>query len=163
MPSFDVVSEIDLQEVDNALHQARKEIEQRYDFKGTHTSVEKTDDGLVLKANSEGRVQAALDVLQGKLVKRGVSLRSVKPGPVAAAGGGLFRQVLALQQGIPQDKAREIIKFIKDTKMKVQGSIQGDAVRVTGKSRDELQACIQAIRGRAEALGLELQFVNFRD
>src|SRR5713226_8990190 len=145
MPSFDVVSKTNLAEVDNAVNQARKEIATRYDFQGTHTEISFSDDKttLHLKANSEGRLQAAYDVLQSKLVKRGVSLRALQPGPV--------------------EKAKELIKALKDTKMKVQGSIQGDQLRITGKNKDDLQAAMALFRGQQEKVNLDLQFTNFRD
>src|SRR5712692_8012811 len=138
MPSFDAVSKIDLQELDNAVNQTRKEIATRYDFQGTHTEVSLAEDrnGILLKANSEGRLQAAYEVLQSKLVKRGVSLRALQPGPMDAAALGHVKQTIALQQGIPMDKARELVKAVKDSKLKVQVSIQGDQLRVSGKSKD---------------------------
>jgi uncharacterized protein YajQ (UPF0234 family) len=163
MPSFDIVNQIDLQEVDNALNQAGKEIAQRYDFKNTATSVAFAEDrkSILLKASTEGRLEAALDVLQSKLVKRGVSLKALTVGKVEPAPGGHVRQTATLQQGIPVEKGREIVAHLKGSKLKVQASIQGDQLRVTGKSKDELQAAIQLVR--ALDVGLELQFVNFRD
>lgn len=161
MPSFDVVSEIDMHELDNAVQQAHKEVQQRYDFRGTDASVERGDDGLLLKANSENRVAAVLTVLHEKLVKRGVSLKSLdalKPEP---ASKGAYRQVVKLKEGISKDKAKEITKFIKDSKLKVQASIQGDQVRVSGKKRDVLQETIQALKGNN--FDLELKYTNFRD
>ncbi len=163
MPSFDIFSKVDMQEVDNALNQATKEIAQRYDFKGAETSVALGDDkkSIVVKANSEGRVQAAVEVLLSKLVKRGVPLKAVAFGKIEPMGGNLVRQVATLQQGIPVEKGRDIVKAIKDSKLKLQASIQGDQLRVSGKSRDELQSCIQLVRG--QDFGLDLQFGNFRD
>ncbi|HUB08711.1 MAG TPA: YajQ family cyclic di-GMP-binding protein [Myxococcales bacterium] len=163
MPSFDIFSKVDMQEVDNALNQATKEIAQRYDFKGTETSVALGEDkkSIVVKANSDGRVLAAVEVLQGKLVKRGVPLKAVVFGKVEPIGGDMVRQVATLQQGIPVEKGRDIVKAIKDAKMKVQASIQGDQLRVSGKARDDLQACIQLVRG--QDFGVDLQFGNFRD
>ena len=163
MPSFDIFSKVDMQEIDNALNQATKEIAQRYDFKGAETSVALGDDkkSIVVKANSEGRVQAAVEVLLSKLVKRGVPLKAVAFGKIEPMGGNLVRQVATLQQGIPVEKGRDIVKAIKDSKLKLQASIQGDQLRVSGKSRDELQSCIQLVRG--QDFGLDLQFGNFRD
>jgi uncharacterized protein YajQ (UPF0234 family) len=163
MPSFDIVNQIDLQEVDNALNQASKEIAQRYDFKNTSTSVAFAEDrkSILIQANSEGRLQAAVDVLQSRLVKRGVSLKALTLGAMEPAAGGHVRQTATLQQGIPVEKGREIVKHLKESKLKVQTSIQGDQLRVSGKSRDELQSAIQLVR--EVDVGLELQFVNFRD
>jgi uncharacterized protein YajQ (UPF0234 family) len=163
MPSFDIVNQVDLQEVDNALNQAGKEIAQRYDFKNTATSVAFAEDrkSILIQANSEGRLQAAVDVLQSRLVKRGVSLKALTLGSVEPAAGGSVRQTGTLQQGIPVEKEREIVKHLKESKLKVQASIQGDQLRVSGKSRDELQSAIQLVRELD--VGLELQFVNFRD
>jgi cyclic-di-GMP-binding protein len=163
VPSFDIVNQVDMQEVDNALNQASKEIIQRYDFKNTATSVAFGEDrkSIVMKANSEGRLEAALDVLQTKLVKRGVSLKALTLGKIEPAPGGHVRQTATLQQGIPVEKAKEIIAQLKESKLKVQGSIQGDQLRVSGKARDDLQTAIQLVRGID--FGLELQFVNFRD
>lgn len=165
MPSFDVVSKINLQELDNAVNQTRKEIATRYDFQGTHTEVTLADDraSILLKANSEGRLQGAYDVLQSKLVKRGVSLRALQPGPVDSAALGQVKQAIALQQGIAVEKARELVKALKDSKMKVQAAIQGDQLRVTGKSKDELQAAMALLRAQQDKLKLDLQFTNFRD
>ena len=163
MPSFDIVNQVDMQEVDNALNQASKEIAQRYDFKNTATSVAFGEDkkSILMKASTEGRLEAALDVLQSKLVKRGVSLKALNVGKVEPAPGGHVRQTATLQQGIPVEKAKEIVAQLKESKLKVQGSIQGDQLRVSGKARDDLQAAIQLVRGID--FGLELQFVNFRD
>jgi uncharacterized protein YajQ (UPF0234 family) len=165
MPSFDVVSKINLQELDNALNQAKKEISTRYDFHGTQTELALADDksNLLLKANSEGRLQAAYDVLQSKLVKRGVSLRSLQPGAVEPAAHGHVKQQIALQQGIPIEKARELVKLVKDTKLKVQAAIQGDQLRITGKNKDDLQEVIALFRQQQEKLNLDMQFTNFRD
>ena len=165
MPSFDVVSKINLQELDNALNQARKEISTRYDFQGTHTEIALSEDkaSVLLKANSEGRIQAAYDVLQGRLVKRGISLRALEPGPVEPAAMGHVKQMIKLQQGIPVEKGRELIKILKDSKLKVQGAIQGDQLRISGKSKDDLQAVIALFRQQGEKLKLDMQFTNFRD
>ena len=161
MPSFDVVSEIDRHEVDNALNQAKKEIAQRYDFKGTDSSIEKNQDGIVIQANSEGRVDAARDVLEGKIVRRKVSLKSLDPQKPAQAGGSMWRQLIKLKEGIGREKAKEIVKAVKDSKLKVQASIQGDGVRVSGKKRDDLQSAIALLKERD--FDVPLQFINFRD
>jgi len=161
MPSFDVVSELDHHEVDNAVNQANQELGQRYDFKGTESSVEKTEEGLVIRSNSEGRLDAARDVLESKLVRRKVSLKSLDPQEPQPAGGKTWRQLIKLQEGIDKEKAKAIVKTIKDGKLKVQGSIQGDVVRVSGKKRDSLQECIALLKG--EDFGLPLKFKNFRD
>ncbi len=162
MPSFDVVSELDLMEVENAFNQARKEIAQRFDFKGTSTDLERQKDGAILvKANSEGRAEAAYGVLLEKLAKRGVPLEGLDPQKVEPAAGGHVRQLVKLKKGIPQDDARRIVALVKDSGLKVQASIQGDVVRVTGKKRDDLQAVMQSIRGAQ--LGLPLRFQNFRE
>jgi uncharacterized protein YajQ (UPF0234 family) len=162
MPSFDVVSELDLMEVENAFNQARKEIAQRFDFKGTSTDLERQKDGAILvKANSEGRAEAAYGVLLEKMAKRGVPLEGLDPQKIEPAAGGHVRRLVALKKGIPQEDARRIVALVKDSGLKVQASIQGDAVRVTGKKRDDLQAVMQSIRGAQ--LGLPLRFQNFRE
>lgn len=161
MPSFDVVSQIDQHEVDNACNQARKEIAQRYDFKGTESSIEKTDEGIVIRSNSEGRIDAARDVLESKMVRRQVSLKSLDAQPPQQAGGSMWRQLIKLKEGISKDKAKEIAKAIKDSKIKVQAAIQGDSVRVSGKKRDDLQATIAFLKEKD--FDLPLQFKNFRD
>ncbi len=161
MPSFDIVSKIDMHELDNALQQARKEITQRYDFRGTNTTIEQTSEGLVLRASAEGRLDAAWDVLAEKLVRRGVPLVAFERGNIDKAGGSTVRQVVSMQVGIPVEKARELVKRLKESKIKVQASIQGDEVRVTGKRRDDLQAAMTLVR--AAELGIAMQFTNFRD
>jgi cyclic-di-GMP-binding protein len=163
MPSFDIVSQVDQQEVDNALTQSQKEIAQRFDFKNTQTTLAWAEDrkSIVLRANSEGRVQGAAEVLQTKLIKRGVPLKAVTFSPIEAAGGQMHKQSVTFQQGIPVEKGKEIVKAIKDHKLKVQASIQGDQLRVTGKSRDDLQEAIALVRG--QDFGVDVQFTNFRD
>jgi uncharacterized protein YajQ (UPF0234 family) len=161
MPSFDIVSKVQWVEVDNALNQTKKEIAQRYDFKDTGTSLDKTTEGIVIVANSEGRVEAALDVLKGKLVKRNVSLKHIDPQKAQPAGGQTFRQLVKVKEGIDKDNARKLVDMIKQAKLKVQGAIHEDAVRVSGKNRDDLQEAIRLVRGTD--LPLELQFVNFRE
>jgi len=164
MPSFDIVSKVNEQEVDNAFQQAKKEIEQRYDFKGTETSLEKVEKekGIRLRSSTEQRLEAAREVLVQKLAKRGISLRGVKYGNVEQSGKTV-QQLLTFAQGIESEKAKAIVKLIKDSKLKVQGAIQGDSVRVTGKSRDDLQQVMQLVRGKQDELGVDTQFENFRD
>lgn len=161
MPSFDVVSKIAMHEVDNAVLQAQKEVGTRYDFRETKTSIERNEEGIVLRANSEGRVEAALEVLKEKLVRRKVSLRALDPQKIEPAASSTYRQLLKLQQGISKEKAKDVVKYLKDTRLKVQAAIQGDAVRVTGKKKDDLQECIASLRGHD--FGIELQYENFRD
>jgi uncharacterized protein YajQ (UPF0234 family) len=165
MPSFDAVSKPNLHEVDNAFTQAKKELATRYDFLGTKTEINKGEQegSFLLKSSSEGRLQAALDVLQTKLVKRGVSLRFLKPGDVDKAALGQVKQPVSLQQGIPQEKAKELVQILKDSKLKVQPSIQADQLRVSSKSKDELQQAIALLKQQQDGLNLELQFTNFRD
>jgi len=162
MPSFDVVSEVDLMEVENAFNQARKEISQRYDFKGTSTDLERqADGGVLVRANSEGRAEAALTVLMEKMAKRGVPLEGLDPQKVEPAQGGHVKQLVNLRKGLKQDDAKRIAQLVKETGLKVQASIQGEKVRVSGKKKDDLQACMQAIRGAR--LGIPILFRNFMD
>ncbi len=161
MPSFDIVSKVQWNEVDNALHQAEKEISQRFDFKDTNTSVEKAEDSITIRSDSEERAKAALNVLQDKLVKRKVSLRFIDPGKPEATGKGGSRIVVKVKEGIEVEKARTLVQAIKEAKLKVQASMQDEQVRVSGKNRDDLQAAMHLVRGRD--VGIELQFVNFRD
>ena len=162
--SFDVVSEVDLQEVRNAVDQASREISQRYDFKGTGSSIELQTEGektsLTVKSNTEQKVKDCVKVLEEKLVKRKVPLKSLQKGDIEDAAGGTARQAIALNQGISTDKAREIVKAVKDMKVKAQSSIQGDQVRVSSKSRDVLQDVITALKEKD--FGIPLQFVNYR-
>jgi cyclic-di-GMP-binding protein len=162
--SFDVVSEVDLQEVRNAVDQAKREIGQRYDFKGTGSSVELAKEGggyaIVVRSSTEQKVKDSVKVLEEKLVKRKVPLKALRRGEIQQAGGGTARQVLELSQGISTDKAREIVKFIKDKKLKTQTSIQGDQVRVSSRSRDLLQEVIAALKDHD--FGIPLQFTNYR-
>ncbi len=159
--SFDVVCKIDMQEVTNALDQARREIENRYDLKGSRNEIglEKTD--ITLISADDMKLKAVTDILQSKLHKRGVPLKALTYGKVETGSGGLLRQKIGLQQGIPIDKAREIVRLIKDTKIKVQASIQEDQVRVSGKSLDDLQRIMTLLRERD--LGIALQFTNRRN
>lgn len=162
MPSFDIVSELNLMEVENAFQQARKELAQRFDFKGTATDLERQQDGAILvKANSEGRAEAALAVLMEKLAKRSVPLEGLDPQKVEPASGGHVRQVVKLKKGIKQEDAKKIVALVKESGMKVQASIQGDAVRISGKKKDDLQQAMALVRGAK--LGIPLQFQNFRE
>jgi cyclic-di-GMP-binding protein len=162
MPTFDVVSEVDMQEVRNAVDQANREAATRFDFKGTDSSIELSDTELVLTSSTEDRLRALYQVLQEKLVKREVSLKSFDVGKVEEASRGSARQRLGIQAGISSDHARKINKFIKDLGLKGVGSqTQGDQLRVNGKKRDDLQAAIAALK--AEDFGIPLQFNNFRD
>ena len=162
MPTFDVVSEVDMQEVRNAVDQAQRELATRFDFKGTESSIELTDKELVLNSSTEDRLRALFQVLQEKLVKREVSLKSFDVGKVEEASRGAARQRLAIQAGISSDHAKKINKFIKDLGLKgVNSQTQGDQLRVNGKKRDDLQSAITALK--AEDFGIPLQFNNFRD
>ena len=161
MSSFDVVSKVQLHEVDNAVQQAAKEIATRYDFRDTGSEIERTEEGIVLRSKSEGRIDAALAVLQEKLVRRKVSLRAIDAQKVETAGGSAFRQLIKLNQGLSMEKAKEVVKFLKTSGLKVQGAIQADQVRVTGAKKDVLQQAIAAMRNHD--FGVELQFENYRD
>ena len=158
--SFDIVCKIDLQEVANALDQARREIETRYDLKGTKSEVTLEETDITVHAPDDMKLRAVVDILQSRLHKRGVPLKALDFGQVESAAGGALRQKIAVQQGIPQDKAKEIVRLIKDAKLKVQAAIQADQIRVSGKNRDDLQAVIALLRDRD--LGVALQFANFR-
>lgn len=161
MPSFDVVCKLDHHEVDNSIDQANRELKQRFDFKGTESTIEKTDEGIVIRSNSEGRLDAARDVLESKAIRRKVSLKSLDAQKAQPAGGQMWRQLIKLREGIDKDAAKLIVRKIKDAKLKVQAAIQGDVVRVTGKKRDDLQQVIAMLR--EEELELPLSYVNFRD
>jgi len=164
MPSLDIVSEIDMQEVDNAVNQARKEIEQRYDFKGSKSEInlekEKEKEGITVLADDDYKLKAIIDILQSKFIKRGISIKSLDYGKAEAASGSMVRQVIKLKNGIPTEKAKEIIKIIKETKLKVQSQIQEEQVRVTGKNIDDLQEIMALLKGKD--LDIPLQFENFR-
>jgi cyclic-di-GMP-binding protein len=162
MPAFDVVSQLDLQEIDNAINQARKEVGQRYDFKDTKTVIDwDKKEKIAIESTDDFKVKAVDDVLREKLARRHVALKALDPGKIEPGPGGRAKQEIKLKQGIDTDHAREIVKLIKDLKLKVQAQIMGDQVRVSGKKRDDLQAALQAIR--AKELDIALQFVNFRD
>ncbi|HMQ11201.1 MAG TPA: YajQ family cyclic di-GMP-binding protein [Oligoflexia bacterium] len=161
MPSFDIVNEIDFAEIDNALNQANKELTQRFDFKGSNTTIERKDKEIMVNSADDYKVQAAVDVLQAKLAKRSVSLKSLELGKIEPAASGRAKQNIKVLEGIEKDKAKELIKTIKDSKLKVQASIQGETVRVTGKKRDDLQEVITLLKSLD--FSLPLQFNNFRD
>jgi cyclic-di-GMP-binding protein len=161
MPSFDIVSKVQRNEVDNAYNQAEKEIAQRFDFKDTETTLEKTEEAITIRSGSEERAKAALNVLQDKLVKRKVSLRFTEPGKPEPTGKGGARIVVKIKEGIEVEKARTIVQMIKESKLKVQASIQEAQVRVSGKNKDDLQNVIRVVRSKD--LGVELQFINMRD
>jgi uncharacterized protein YajQ (UPF0234 family) len=161
--SFDVTSNVDLQEVDNALNQARKEVAQRYDFKGSKASIDfdTKDSKLILVADDEFKLNALWEILSTRLVRRNVPVKNLSRGPAQPAANSTVRQEIALQQGIPTEKARDIVKFIKDSKMKkVQASIQGDQLRIASPSRDELQDVMRLLR--EQDFGVALQFGNYR-
>ncbi len=161
MPSFDIVSQVDMQEVRNAVDQSMREVVNRYDFKGTDTKIELSDEGISVESASDHRVEAAIDVLKGKLVKRKVSLKSISGGDIKPVGGARARADFALNQGIAQDDAKELSKKIRDMKLKAQAQIQGDQLRVQAKKRDDLQTVIAEVK--ALDFRVPLQFVNYRD
>ena len=161
MPSFDVVSKVQWNEIENALQQAQKEVGQRYDFKDTGTELEKTADGLVVRSSTADRARAALTVLREKLIKRKVSLLALDEQKPEVTSKGGSRILTKVKEGIEADAGRKINQAIKDAKLKVQSSIQDVQVRVTGKNKDDLQKAIQLVRGLD--LGIEIQFVNFRE
>jgi cyclic-di-GMP-binding protein len=160
--SFDVVSKVDLQEVANAVQQASKEIATRFDFRGSASKIELKDKELevVLISDDEHKLKSVIDILETKLVRRGVAVKALDYGKVEPAAGGTVRQVAKIQQGIPSEKAKEIVKAIKDRKLKVQASIQADQVRVSGRSKDDLQNAMATVR--EGDFGLPLQFTNYR-
>jgi uncharacterized protein YajQ (UPF0234 family) len=159
--SFDIVSKVDLQEVSNAIQQALKEVHTRFDLKDSKSNISLDGkDAIVLSSQDEFKLKAVTDVLQQKLVKRGVPLKALTFGPVEPAAGSTVRLRISMQQGIPVEKARDIVKTIKNSKHKVQASIQGDLVRVSGKDRDTLQAVIALLRGTE--FGIDMQFTNYR-
>ncbi len=165
MPSFDVSSEMDWQEVDNAINQASKEVGQRFDFKGVKAEIklDQKEKVITLWSSEEGKLDALNDVLQNKLIKRGVSLLSLEYKDIEQAFGGSVRQNVIVQAGISKEKAKEIIAALKDSKLKVQSQIQDEKVRVTGKNRDDLQSAISLLRGQQDSLKVPMQFGNFRD
>ena len=161
MPSFDVVSKVQWNEFDNALNQAQKELAQRFDFKDTSTELERTEDGVTVRSASEERVKAAMGVFQEKLIKRKVSLKYLDAQKPEATSKGGSKILIKIKEGIESEHAKDLVKRIKDSKLKVQASIQEQQVRVVGKNRDDLQAAMQLLR-QAD-LPIELQFINFRD
>jgi len=161
MPSFDVVCRVDLQEVDNAIQQTLREIGQRFDFKGQRTEVRREDVAIHLLAADDFKLRALGDILREKMARRQVPLKALQWGAMEPGPTGTAKQEIELQQGIPVDKAREIVKLVKDTKLKVQVAIQGDQVRVSGKKKDDLQAVIRLLRERD--LGIAVQLANLRD
>jgi cyclic-di-GMP-binding protein len=158
--SFDIASKVDLQEVDNAVHQTSREISQRFDFKGSKAEVTREGNSLKLSSEDEFKLKQILDILETKLVKRQVPLKALTRGQVQTALGGTVRQEITLQEGIPTEKAREIVKLIKGTKHRVQAQIQENQVRVTGRDRDVLQAVIKFLR--EQDLGIHMDFTNYR-
>lgn len=162
--SFDVVSEVDLQEVRNAVDQARREVGQRFDFKNTGSEIDLAEEAgapvITIRSNTDGKVKEVVRVLEEKLVKRHVALKALDKGDVQPAAGGTARQEIKINQGISTEKAKQIVKFIKDKKLKAQASVQGDQVRVSSKSRDILQDVIQSLKD--EDFGIPLQFTNYR-
>ncbi len=160
--SFDVVSKIELPEVLNAVQQSEKEIHQRYDLKDSHSHIElkEKDNKILLASQDEFKLRAVIEILESKLVKRKVPLKGLSYGEIIPAAGSTVRQEITLQQGIPTEKAREIVKKVKDSKLRVQASIQGDFVRIAGRDRDVLQAVIQLLRD--SDFGIDMQFVNYR-
>jgi len=158
--SFDIASKTDLNEVRNAIHQAMKEVHQRFDFKGSKSNIELTEHELVLASEDEFKLRSLIEILEQKLVKRSVSLKALSYGKVESAAGSTVRQTVAIQQGIPIEKAREITKFIRDTKLRAQASIQADTVRVASRDRDVLQKVIGLLREKD--FGIDMHFVNYR-
>lgn len=160
MPSFDIVSKVDMQEVDNAVNQTKKEIAQRYDFKGSKSEITLENDSITVLGDDDYKLTAVIDILQSKIIKRGISLKALDYGKKAEASGQMMRQVIGIKQGISKEKGKEINKIIKDSKLKVQSQLQEDQVRVTGKKIDDLQEVITLLKGKE--LDVELQFVNMR-
>jgi uncharacterized protein YajQ (UPF0234 family) len=158
--SFDIVSKTDYAEITNAINQSMKEVSQRFDFKGSKAAVELQGKDLLLTAEDDTKLRNMNDIFQGILVKRGVSLKALDYQKVEPAAGGTVRQLVKVQQGIPIEKAKEVVKFIKDSKMKVQASIQGETVRISGKDRDTLQEVISALKSKD--FGIDMQFDNYR-
>ena len=161
--SFDITSGVDLQEVDNAVNQARKEVAQRYDFKGSRAAIDfsRTENNITLTADDEFKMNALWEILQGRLVRRGVPTKNLTPGELERAANDTVRRIVTLQQGIPTEAAKDIVKFLKDNKLKkVQAAIQSDQVRVSSASKDDLQEAIRLLR--EHDFGVSLQFGNYR-
>ena len=161
--SFDVISKVDVQEVKNAMDQAIKEVRTRFDLKDSHSEIKllEGDEAIELASSDQYKLKAVTEILQQKFVKRGVSLKALEYGKIEPASGSSVRQKITLQQGIPGDKAKEVVKAIKDSKAKVQASIQGDTLRISGKDRDTLQQVIALVKGKD--FGIDLQFTNYRN
>ncbi len=160
MPSFDIASKVDMQEVDNAVNQTIKEVSQRYDFKGTHNEIELANEAITILASDDYKLKAIVDILIGKLVRRQVSAKALDYGKVESASHNAVRQRIAIVQGVDKEKAKTIVKEIKASKLKVQAQIMDDQVRVSGKKLDDLQAVIQLLKGKD--FDLDLQFINMR-
>ncbi len=159
-PSFDIVSQVNMAEVDNAVNQADKEISQRFDFKGSNTTIERKEETIVIVTSDDFKLQNVVDILQTKLTKREVPLKSLEYGKVESSLGGRVKQEIKVRVGIDKDQAKVLTTLIKDSKIKVQAAIQGDSIRVTGKNKDDLQAVISLIRGAD--LPFNTQFTNYR-
>lgn len=158
--SFDIVSKVDVAEVDNALNQTEKEIIQRFDFKGSNTSIERKNDEVTIVTSDDFKLRNVVDIFQSKLAKREISLKSLDYGKVESSLGGRVKQIITIKQGIGKEDAKKVLGIIKDTKLKVQASIQDDTVRVAGKNKDDLQGIMQALRNAD--LPIHLQFLNYR-
>ena len=158
--SFDIVSEVDMQEMDNAVNQTKKEISQRYDFKGSKADMTLDADSVKLTAEDEYKINAMLDMLRGKMIKRSVPIKALDPGKIEGASSGNVKLVVKIQKGISKEKAKDVIAYIKDLKLKVQAQIMDDQLRVTGAKRDDLQQVIQKLKEKD--FGIDLQFINFR-
>jgi len=161
MPSFDIVSQVDRQEVRNAVEQTNKEVANRFDFKGSDARVEQNELVLTVYADDDFKLAQVTDVLRGRLAKRNVDVRSLEPGAIEKISGDKVKRPITVKVGVPQEKAKQIQKLIKDSRLKVAASIQGDAVRVSGAKKDDLQAAIQLVK--QSVADLPLQFINFRD
>jgi len=160
MPSLDIISELNMQEVDNAINQTKKEVEGRYDFKGSNAELTWDKKEITLQAEDDYKIQTMIDILHTKMGKRGIDLRALKIGKIEPAGGKTLRAKVTFSQGLEKEKAKEVIKFIKDSKLKVQPQIMDDKIRVSSKSIDELQATMQAVKGHN--FEVPLQFDNMR-
>lgn len=158
--SFDIVSQVDLQEVQNAVNQALKEIETRFDFKNSKSSITHDEEKLTLVSDDEFKLKNVIDILEGKFVKRGISMKALQYGKIEPAARDTVRQIVTLKQGLTKEEAKQITKLIKDSKIKVQSQVQGDAIRVSGKNRDDLQAVIKLVKD--QDLEFEVQFINYR-
>lgn len=158
--SFDIVSRVDLQEIDNSLNQAMKEIRNRFDFKGSKSKIEYVDGKIVLHSDNDFKLRSVVEIMEEKMIKRGINLKSMRYGKIEKAAGDTVRQDVEVVQGVDQDLARSIVKLVKEAKLKVQANIQGDQVRVSGKSRDDLQLAIKLIKDKDWPI--PLQFINMR-